>query len=107
MAISMCSKCLREGARILHFDHPQDEAWGWARDGHRRRRPQIGGFDYRARDRGRRHRPICRCSAPAPGPSCLRARSPTAIVLRDGVAIDTTLPDYRELDDLMEASRWT
>ena len=25
------------------------------------------------------------------------------VVLRDGVAIDTTLPDYRELDDLMEA----
>ena len=24
-------------------------------------------------------------------------------VLRNGVAIDTTLPDYRELDDLMEA----
>ena len=22
---------LREGARILHFDHPQDEAWSWAR----------------------------------------------------------------------------
>jgi cytosine deaminase len=26
------------------------------------------------------------------------------IVLRNGTAIDTTLPDYRELDDLMEAS---
>ena len=26
------------------------------------------------------------------------------IVLRGGEAIDTTLPDYRELDDLMEAS---
>ena len=25
------------------------------------------------------------------------------IVLRGGLAIDTTLPDYRELDDLMEA----
>jgi cytosine deaminase len=25
------------------------------------------------------------------------------IVLRNGTAIDTTLPDYRELDDLMEA----
>ena len=25
------------------------------------------------------------------------------VVLRNGVAIDTTLPDYRELDDLMEA----
>jgi cytosine deaminase len=24
------------------------------------------------------------------------------IVLRQGVAIDTSLPDYRELDDLME-----
>ena len=25
------------------------------------------------------------------------------VVLRNGIAIDTTLPDYRELDDLMEA----
>ncbi len=33
---------LREGARILHFDHPQDEAWAWARairPGSRRRSP--------------------------------------------------------------------
>ena len=93
---------LREGARIVHFDHPQTEAWTWAQ--------AVGawpadicGFNYRARIE--------------PGASAdlvlFRARSWTElmarpqsdrIVLRNGKAIDTTLPDYRELDDLMEAS---
>ena len=93
---------LREGARIVHFDHPQAEAWTWAQ--------AVGawpadicGFNYRARIE--------------PGASAdlvlFRARSWTElmarpqsdrIVLRNGKAIDTTLPDYRELDDLMEAS---
>ncbi len=92
---------LREGARILHFDHPQDEAWSWARSitGDA---AAIAGFDYTAE-----------IKAGAPADLILfRARTWTELlsrpqsdreVLRNGVAIDTTLPDYRELDDLMEA----
>lgn len=93
---------LREGARVVHFDHPQSRAWTWAQS--------VGawpadicGFDYRAR-----------IEVGAPADLVLfRARSWTElmarpqsdrIVLRNGAAIDTTLPDYRELDDLMEAS---
>ena len=92
---------LREGARILHFDHPQDEAWMWARtvagDA-----AAIAGFNYTAE---------IKVGAPA-DLLLFRARDWTEllarpqsdrIVLRNGVAIDTTLPDYRELDDLMEA----
>jgi cytosine deaminase len=92
---------LREGARILHFDHPQDEAWGWARtvagDA-----AAIAGFTYRAE-----------LVVGAPADLLLfRARNWTEllarpqsdrVVLRRGEQIDTTLPDYRELDDLMEA----
>ena len=91
---------LREGARILHFDHPQDMAWDWVR--------AVGsapaahaGFTYKA---------VIEPGAPA-DLVLFRARSWTElnsrpqsdrIVLRQGRAIDTTLPDYRELDDLME-----
>ncbi|MEO7220931.1 MAG: amidohydrolase family protein, partial [Devosia sp.] len=91
---------LREGARILHFDHPQEEAWGWSRtvtgDA-----AKIAGFDYTAE---------IKVGAPA-DLVLFRARDWTELlsrpqsdrtVLRNGVAIDTTLPDYRELDDLME-----
>jgi len=92
---------LREGARIIHFDHPQDEAWAWARavagDA-----AKIADFNYRAE-----------IAVGAPADLILfRARTWTELlarpqsdrlVLRSGVAIDTTLPDYRELDDLMEA----
>jgi cytosine deaminase len=92
---------LREGARILHFDHPQDEAWSWARtvSGDA---AAIAGFDYTAE---------IKVGAPA-DLVLFRARSWTEllarpqsdrVVLRNGAAIDTTLPDYRELDDLMEA----
>jgi cytosine/creatinine deaminase len=92
---------LREGARILHFDHPQEHAWAWARSvtGDA---AAIAGFDYTAE-----------IAVGAPADLVLfRARDWTElfarpqsdrIVLRKGVAIDTTLPDYRELDDLMEA----
>lgn len=91
---------LREGARILHFDHPQELAWDWVR--------AVGsapaahaGFAYKA---------VIEVGAPA-DLVLFRARSWTElnsrpqsdrIVLRQGRAIDTTLPDYRELDDLME-----
>jgi cytosine deaminase len=90
----------REGARITHFDHPQNQAWSWARavgaDA-----ATIGGFAYKAE---------VAVGAPADLVLC-RARQWTElhsrpqadrIVLRGGRPIDTTLPDYRELDDLME-----
>jgi cytosine/creatinine deaminase len=35
----------------------------------------------------------------------LSRRQHDRVVLRQGRAIDTTLPDYRELDDLFEARR--
>jgi cytosine deaminase len=90
---------LREGARILQFDHPQADALGWVRavgadpSG-------IAGFSYGA---------TIAAGAPA-DLVVVRARHWTElmarpqsdrIVLRAGAAIDTTLPDYRELDDLM------
>jgi cytosine deaminase len=92
---------LREGARILHFDHPQDEAWNWARSvtGDA---AAIAGFAFRAQ-----------IAVGAPADLVLfGARTWTEllsrpqhdrIVLRDGMPVDTALPDYRELDDLMEA----
>lgn len=95
-----CVEVLREGARILQFDHPQAMAWDWVR--------AVGaapaahaGFAYRA---------VIAPGAPA-DLVLFRARDWTElnarpqmdrIVLRSGAAIDTTLPDYRELDDLME-----
>jgi cytosine deaminase len=90
---------LREGARILHFDHPQADAFGWARS--------VGADP--AAHAGFTHKAIV-----APGAKAdlvlFGARTWTELmsrpqsdrtVLRDGLAIDTTLPDYRELDDLM------
>lgn len=91
---------LREGARILHFDHPLESAWDWARtvgaDA-----AAIAGFGYSGE-----------IEAGATADLILfRARNWTEllsrpqsdrIVLRGGRAIDTALPDYRELDDLME-----
>jgi len=92
---------MREGARIVHFDHPQDLAWHWAQtvtaDA-----AAIAGFDYGAA-----------IAVGAPADLVLfRARTWTELlsrpqsdrmVMRKGSLIDTTLPDYRELDDLMEA----
>ena len=91
---------LREGARILHFDHPQDEAWAWARsigaDA-----ASIAGFSF-----------LSEIKVGAPADLLLfRARNWTELlsrpqadreVMRSGAMIDTSLPDYRELDDLME-----
>lgn len=90
---------LREGARILHFDHPQDDAFSWVRSVSADA-AAIGGFSYSGT-----------ITAGAPAELVLfRARNWTElmarpqtdrIVLRGGAAIDTALPDYRELDDLM------
>mgnify|MGYP001344759115 CR=1 FL=1 len=90
---------LREGARILHFDHPAEEAWTWAR---------AVGADAAA-IAGFGHDALIGPSRPA-DLVLFRARSWTElmarpqadrVVLRGGRSIDRTLPDYRELDDLM------
>jgi cytosine deaminase len=95
-----CIEVFREGARILHFDHPQTDAWDWVRSV-TAAPAEIGGFA---------HRGTITLGAPADLVLC-RARTWTELlsrpqsdrtVLRAGKAIDTTLPDYRELDDLME-----
>ena len=95
-----CVEVFREGARIIHFDHPQAGAWEWVRTVGAEA-AVIGGFGYEAE-----------IAVGVPADLVLfRARNWTEllarpqsdrIVLRDGRAIDTALPDYRELDDLME-----
>lgn len=95
-----CVEVLREGARIIHFDHPQGAAWEWVR-AVGAESAVIGGFDYEAEI----------AVGAAADLVLFRARDWTEllarpqgdrIVLRDGTPIDTALPDYRELDDLME-----
>jgi cytosine/creatinine deaminase len=94
-----CLEVFREGARIAHFDHPHSGAWDWLR-AVTAGAAEIAGFDYAAR---------IATGAPA-DLVLLDARRWTElhgrpqsdrIVLRRGAAIDTSLPDYRELDDLM------
>lgn len=92
----------REGVRILHLDHPADRAWSWL-DTVTTAPQQVMDTAYSAR-----------IAVGQPADFILfRARSWTELlsrpqsdrrVFRRGVEIDTTLPDYRELDDLMEAS---
>ncbi|MCP8884394.1 cytosine deaminase [Devosia sp. XJ19-1] len=93
---------LREGARILHFDHPQDDAFAWTRSVSADP-AAIAGFGYSAE---------IKAGAPA-DLVLLKGRNWTELmsrpqadrtVIRAGKAIDTTLPDYRELDDLMGPS---
>jgi cytosine deaminase len=95
-----CLEVFREGARILHFDHPQAAAWDWARTV-TTTPAEVGGFAYKGR-----------IAIGQPADLVLfRARTWTELlarpqsdrtVLRGGSPIDRTLPDYRELDDLME-----
>jgi len=89
----------REGARIAHYDHPQQRAWDW-----------IGAVSSGAAEiAGFAHKGQIAVGGPA-DLILVDARSWTElnsrpqsdrIVLRRGVAIDTAPPDYRELDDLM------
>lgn len=95
-----CLEVFREGVRAIHFDHPQDTAWEWVRTVGAEA-ALIGGFGYEAE-----------IAVGVPADLVLfRARDWTEllsrpqcdrIVLRNGRDIDTALPDYRELDDLME-----
>jgi cytosine deaminase len=89
----------REGARIAHFDHPQRHAWDWLR-------AVSAGAAGIAGLAG-----LGQIAVGAPADLIvLDARHWTELnsrpqadrtVLRNGRPIDTTLPDYRELDDLM------
>lgn len=90
----------RESVRIAHLDHPQESAWTWTR-AVSAEASEITGFQYSGR---------IEPGAPA-DLIVFRARSWSElmsrpqgdrIVLRGGRRIDNTLPDYRELDDLME-----
>jgi cytosine deaminase len=92
---------LREGARILHFDHPQSGAWDWAQSV-TRWPAEIGNFAYRGEIMVGRPADLILFRARSWTELLARPQS-DRIVLRSGKAIDTTLPDYRELDDLMEA----
>jgi len=89
----------REGARIAHFDHPQADAWSW-----------LGAVGNEAAAiAGFAHKGQIELGAPADlvlvgarnWTELLSRPQADRIVLRQGRAIDTTLPDYRELDDLM------
>lgn len=93
---------LREGARILHFDHPQRDAFAWTRSVSADP-ASIAQFAFTGELK----------AGAAADLVLLKGRNWTElmsrpqadrIVIRAGRAIDTTLPDYRELDDLMGPS---
>ncbi len=92
----------REGARILHFDHPQADAFAWTRavtaDA-----AAIAGFDCKATIAAGKAADLVLFAARSWTELMSRPQSDRT-VLRAGTAIDTTLPDYRELDDLMGAA---
>jgi cytosine deaminase len=90
----------REGARIIHFDHPQGEAWNWIAT-MTSGAAAIAGFAYRALLEPGAPADLLLFSARSWTELLARPQS-DRIVLRGGKPIDTTLPDYRELDDLME-----
>jgi cytosine deaminase len=91
----------REGARIVHFDHPHNTAWSWVRT------IAVGAAEIA----GFKNRGVIAKGAPA-DLVVFRARTWTELmsrpqydryVLRAGRPIDSAPPDYRELDDLMRA----
>jgi cytosine deaminase len=89
----------REGARIAHFDHPQYSAWDWfgtVSAG----AAGIAGFAGLGEIAVGAAADLILVNARHWTELNSRPQS-DRIVLRNGVAIDTTLPDYRELDDLM------
>lgn len=90
----------RESARILHFDHPQEQAWDWIR-AISSTPASHGRFAYSGTIAEGRPADLILCRARNWTELNARPQS-DRIVLRQGRPIDTTLPDYRELDDLME-----
>ena len=92
----------REAVRIVHLDHPFGD-WATPRRARRRPRSSAASPTRRASRAGRR--PISSSSRAAeldraPGPAASRPHRPAR-----RHAIDRTLPDYRELDDLMGSVR--
>lgn len=90
---------LREGARILQFDHPQADAFAWARSVGADP-AAIAGFAHAAKLAVGISADLVLFGARNWTELMSRPQS-NRTVLRAGAAIDTTLPDYRELDDLM------
>lgn len=92
----------REGVRILHLDHPQDRAWTWL--------DAVTSAPRRMMDTAY---PAELAVGQVADFILFRARTWTELlsrpqsdrrIFRGGAEIERTLPDYRELDDLMEAS---
>ena len=90
---------LRESTRIAHLDHPAAEAFGWAR-AVSATPAQLGGFIFRGEIAPGAPADLVLFRARDWSELLARPQS-DRIVLRAGAPIDTTLPDYRELDDLM------
>lgn len=86
----------REAVRILHLDHPVGD---WARTVGRAPAGIIGRDDHGSiRVGGRADLVLFRART---WTELLARPQADRTVIRDGAAIDRTLPDYRELDDLM------
>jgi cytosine deaminase len=90
----------REGARITHFDHPAGDAFDWLR-AVTSVPAAVGGFAYEGKIEIGKRADLNLFRARTWSELMSRAQS-DRIVLRNGIPIDRTLPDYRELDDLME-----
>ncbi|MCQ8784017.1 cytosine deaminase [Mangrovibrevibacter kandeliae] len=90
----------RESARIAQFDHPVADAWDWLR-AVTALPAATCGFDYQARITPGASADLVLFGARTWHELMARPQGERT-VLRAGRAIDTTLPDYRELDDLMQ-----
>ncbi len=90
---------LREGARILHFDHPQTDAFAWTRAASADP-AAIARFDFAGEIKAGAVADLVLFKGRTWTELMSRPQA-DRIVLRAGKAIDTALPDYRELDDLM------
>ena len=93
---------LREGARILHFDHPQADAFAWTR-AVSTDPAAIARFAFTGELKAGTSADLVLFKGRNWTELMSRPQA-DRIVIRAGKAIDTTLPDYRELDDLMGPS---
>ncbi|MVS97494.1 cytosine deaminase [Devosia marina] len=93
---------LREGARILHFDHPQTDAFAWTRSV-TADPAAIARFAFSGALKAGVAADLILFKGRSWTELMSRAQADRTVI-RAGKAIDTTLPDYRELDDLMGPS---
>jgi len=93
---------LREGARILHFDHPQTDAFAWTRSV-TADPAAIARFSFSGALKAGVDADLILFKGRSWTELMSRAQADRTVI-RAGKAIDTTLPDYRELDDLMGPS---